>query len=801
MSRSKECFKLLVIDTEKKGLSSPDYLNRFIVSLGHRAMSTQCDFKDQKPRGVTPKSDADFCAVMFDLFHSGQIEDGILRSIDYRGRSPLHYAAAYGVYDVCKFILDRLVRATNAPNGMSPVEEALLWKDVEGNTPLQLAVVHGHATITETFLVALNSNGRMGQGDHLLQELLFIAVKYQHDDIVRLIFSASPFVKPHPRSGETPLHVAAQIGREDYVKLMLENMTSFEASIDVAETLRGWTPLTTASALGHVEIVELLLQAGASQAVLDHRGWTAKEHATFRGHFSIAKLLETPQALDPLGGPGGAKSGTVAVNAFQSAQEAYVIMNLGAMQSNKQTTTTALNCLSSDFDSMTRQESFSLVISTVNEGARILQLPVLDDGSSPLVFPIKNLSDARMDFKLYQHTNMAGRIRDPIGYGTALLENTLSSCMPNRELLTRTHSVSILSNKTAEFMGTLSFTYVIANPFVGISNAPMHPFQKESRSVQLVGHRVMSFSKNTWIFIRRDAQVTKDLVPVIYHDFSLSESGTDVPIHDVNLKQVGSCFTALASVRSQPQFLYAGKYVLPDKPAENSFQRKSRSRSLTREDSGVAEANARLQHTVDFISKGFKPNSRGTFIQSPFATLEDLLVKLPKDLGFVIELKYPRLHEAADAGVAPVAIEVNAFVDAILDRVYRFGQGRTIVFGSFTPEICILLSRKAREYPIMFITNAGKLPISDREKRGASLQVAVQFAKQWELTGIVLAADALLLCPRLIKYVQNSGLLCASYGLVNNIPENAKVPHLNGMWEKWVSTSYKEKIVLTGNKG
>jgi hypothetical protein len=33
-------------------------------------------------------------------------------------------------------------------------------------------------------------------------------------------------------------------------------------------------------------------------------------------------------------------------------------------------------------------------------------------------------------------------------------------------------------------------------------------------------------------------QITRDLVPVLFHDYSLSESGTDVPIHDVTLDQV-----------------------------------------------------------------------------------------------------------------------------------------------------------------------------------------------------------------------------------------------------------------------
>lgn len=37
-----------------------------------------------------------------------------------------------------------------------------------------------------------------------------------------------------------------------------------------------------------------------------------------------------------------------------------------------------------------------------------------------------------------------------------------------------------------------------------------------------------------------DVQVTKDLVPVIYHDFLLSETGADVGVHAVTFEQVRS---------------------------------------------------------------------------------------------------------------------------------------------------------------------------------------------------------------------------------------------------------------------
>lgn len=75
----------------------------------------------------------------------------------------------------------------------------------------------------------------------------------------------------------------------------------------------------------------------------------------------------------------------------------------------------------------------------------------------------------------------------------------------------------------------------------------------------------------------------------------------------------------------------------------------------------------------------------------------------------------------------------------------------------------------------MFITNAGKVPMQDKELRAASLQAAVHFSRTWNLAGIVFASETLLYCPRLVQFVKNMGLACASYGLLNNDPINARV--------------------------
>ncbi|GFF43597.1 glucan 1,3-beta-glucosidase [Aspergillus udagawae] len=65
----------------------------------------------------------------------------------------------------------------------------------------------------------------------------------------------------------------------------------------------------------------------------------------------------------------------------------------------------------------------------------------------------------------------------------------------------------------------------------------------------------------------------------------------------------------------------------------------------------------RLKHDVDFRNKGFKPNTRGDCLQDSFSMLEYVHTKLPELVGLNVEIiEYPRIHEATDAGVAPLAI-------------------------------------------------------------------------------------------------------------------------------------------------
>jgi glycerophosphodiester phosphodiesterase len=185
------------------------------------------------------------------------------------------------------------------------------------------------------------------------------------------------------------------------------------------------------------------------------------------------------------------------------------------------------------------------------------------------------------------------------------------------------------------------------------------------------------------------------------------------------------------------------------------------------------EMEERMKHTRDFKAKGFKANSRGNFIQAPFATLEDLFRKLPPSVGFNIELKYPMLHESEEHEMDTYAVELNSFCDTVLTKVYDLANGRHIIFSSFNPDICLCMSFKQPNIPILFLTDAGTEPVGDI--RASSLQEAIRFASRWNLLGIVSNAEPFVNSPRLVRVVKQTGLVCVSYGTQNNQTELVQV--------------------------
>lgn len=153
-----------------------------------------------------------------------------------------------------------------------------------------------------------------------------------------------------------------------------------------------------------------------------------------------------------------------------------------------------------------------------------------------------------------------------------------------------------------------------------------------------------------WLIII-DVQLTKDHVPVIYHDFLVSETGTDAPLHTLSFEQVSShCLHVWRKfyLTFISQFMHIPQSQSPpnDLPSlsetrylEKSQGRRSRSYSMnTYEASKTKELNERMKHTFEYKLNKSKPNTRGNYIHEPFTTLPELLEKLPASIPLNIEI-------------------------------------------------------------------------------------------------------------------------------------------------------------------
>lgn len=195
-----------------------------------------------------------------------------------------------------------------------------------------------------------------------------------------------------------------------------------------------------------------------------------------------------------------------------------------------------------------------------------------------------------------------------------------------------------------------------------------------------------------------DVQLSKDLVPVIYHDLNVY----------VSLKKKKSV-------------------------DENDYLELPMN-ELTLEQL----KHLKVYHQVEGKSRRAKFFDEDLDEHQPFPPLSDVFDALDVSVGFNIEIKwnmelYDGTHE-----VERVYKNPNLYLDCILDVVLNKAGSRRVVFSCFDPDICTMLRWKQNRYPVMFLSQG----ISDRyvqfhDPRGDTIANAVFHANSQELLGIV----------------------------------------------------------------
>lgn len=118
---------------------------------------------------------------------------------------------------------------------------------------------------------------------------LIMAAYLGHDEIVRLLLEAGADVTAvDPGMKATALHAAAYAGRTNAARLLIE----YGIEIDRQGPYNGYTALHDAVWQNNVDTAQVLIDAGANLHVTSNSGQTPLEFAQSRRHTAIAAMIE-----------------------------------------------------------------------------------------------------------------------------------------------------------------------------------------------------------------------------------------------------------------------------------------------------------------------------------------------------------------------------------------------------------------------------------------------------------------------------------------------------------------------------
>ncbi|XP_011186431.2 glycerophosphocholine phosphodiesterase GPCPD1 [Zeugodacus cucurbitae] len=206
--------------------------------------------------------------------------------------------------------------------------------------------------------------------------------------------------------------------------------------------------------------------------------------------------------------------------------------------------------------------------------------------------------------------------------------------------------------------------------------------------------------------VELDVQLTRDYVPVVWHDFGFKTAPKGRIVEGVEDLD----------------------YVLIK---DLTYKQLKSSRVFAIEDGEIYEYT---NYNVRNVS----------VTERIFVTLREVFEIVPTPLGLDIEIKWPQsLISGALESVQTLG--KNRFVDIILKTTVKYGCGRPLFFSSFDADICTMLRLKQNVFPVAFVTiGATRLWEPYKDLRTRSYLSAVNFAQSANLLGTVPHAEDFL---------------------------------------------------------
>uniref|UniRef100_A0A671QUU3 Glycerophosphocholine phosphodiesterase 1 n=1 Tax=Sinocyclocheilus anshuiensis TaxID=1608454 RepID=A0A671QUU3_9TELE len=315
--------------------------------------------------------------------------------------------------------------------------------------------------------------------------------------------------------------------------------------------------------------------------------------------------------------------------------------------------------------------------------------------------------------------------------GTAiLLSSTFVESGKDQGVVT----LPIMSRNARQTIGKVRVDYLVTRPIQGFQCDMSQSFTKywKKRSALVVGHRgagsthapkhhkirentiasFLSAANHVTAYVEFDVHLSKDLVPIVYHDLTCCISTKkkndkksmilfEVPVKDLTFDQL-----QLLKVR--------------------------------------------------LISDSF------------------IFQAVPDHVGFNIELKWIcQFKDGSWDAKLSTYFSMNQFLDIILTCVLQNAGNRRIVFSCFDPDVCTMVRQKQNKYPILFLTQGvTDLYPELMDIRCQSTKIAMSFAQSENILGISAHTDELLRNTEFIREAQSKGLVVFCWGDYNNDHDN-----------------------------
>jgi len=234
-------------------------------------------------------------------------------------------------------------------------------------------------------------------------------------------------------------------------------------------------------------------------------------------------------------------------------------------------------------------------------------------------------------------------------------------------------------------------------------------------------------------YVEFDVQLSKDLVPIIYHDF----------------------FVCICTKKKY----HGDENELLEVPVQDlTFQQMQglKVHHITEKSSPTNGAKSR-----EFVNDDHDDHQ-------PFPSLKKTFESIDIHVGFNVEIKW-NLQRKDGTQELLNQKEANLYLDVILKDVLENANGRRIIISCFHPDICAMIRLKQNKYPVLFLTQGQtkKYP-PYLDPRTSSIAMAIYSAKSAGILGIDVHTEDILEDNSVVQLCKDANLIMFCWGDDNN---------------------------------